>query len=317
MQISAVVATAFGGPEVLSVVDTELGEPKSGEVLVEVRAAGINPIDFKLYSGGGHGSDPSSLPMRLGFEAAGIVLSTGGEVEGPSGPIRPGDEVIAYRTSGAYASAIITPGASIVTKPESMSFDEAGGLMLTGVTAVHALRVSNVIAGDTVLMNGGAGGVGLMAIQLAVTDGARVIATAGKAQHDLLRSLGAEPVVYGEGLLERVKALAPEGVDAALDFVGTDEALDVSTALVEDRSRIVTIVSSPRAGELGIKAIGGGPGADPGTEIRAAGRLELVRRVEQGSLRVIVAATYPLTEVQAAHRELMGGHTHGKIVLHP
>jgi NADPH:quinone reductase-like Zn-dependent oxidoreductase len=314
MDMSAVVATAFGGPEVLSVVDTELGDPKPGEVLVEVHAAGTNPIDYKVY-GGHYDSDPSSLPMRLGFEAAGIVLATGGELEGPSGRIRPGDEVIAYRASGAYASAVITPASSIVAKPEAMTFEEASGLMLTGATAVHALRASNVIAGDTVLMHGAAGGVGLMAVQLAATDGARVIATAGEAQHDLLRSLGAEPVTYGSGLLERVKALAPEGVDAALDFIGSDEALDVSTALVKDRSRIVTIVSSPRVGELGIKAIGGGPGADPGTEIRAAARLELVRRVEQGSLRVIVAATYPLSEVQAAHRELMGGHAHGKIVL--
>jgi NADPH:quinone reductase-like Zn-dependent oxidoreductase len=314
MQISAVIATAFGGPEVLSVVDLELADPQRGEVLVEVHAAGTNPIDYKVYSGY-YGSDPSSLPMRLGYEAAGIVLATGGEVEGPSGPIRPGDEVIAYRVSGAYASAIIASASSIVAKPEAMTFDEASGLMLTGTTAVHALRVSTVTAGDTVLMNGAAGGVGLLAIQLAVTDGARVIATAGEAQHDLLRSLGAEPVTYGSGLLERVKVLAPEGVDAALDFVGTDEALDVSIALVEDRSRIVTIVSSPRAGELGVKAIGGGPGADPGTEIRAAARLELVRRVEQGSLRVIIEATYPLSEVQAAHRDLMGGHAHGKIVF--
>jgi NADPH:quinone reductase-like Zn-dependent oxidoreductase len=314
MHISAVVATAFGGPEVLSIVDLELADPQRGEVLVEVRAAGTNPIDYKVYSGH-YGSDASSLPMRLGFEAAGVVLATGGEVEGPSGPIRLGDEVIAYRVSGAYASAIVAPASSIVAKPEAMTFDEASGLMLTGATAVHALRASDVTAGDTVLMNGGAGGVGLMAVQLAITDGARVIATAGEAQHDLLRGLGAEPVTYGSGLLERVKALAPEGVDAALDFIGTDEALDVSITLVEDRSRIVTIVSSPRVGELGVKAIGAGPGADPGTEIRAAARLELVRRVEQGSLRVIVGATYPLSEVQAAHRELMGGHAHGKIVL--
>jgi NADPH:quinone reductase len=316
MQISAVVATAFGGPEVLSVVDLELADAKPGEVLVEVHAAGTNPIDYKVYSGMGHyGNDPASLPMRLGFEAAGVVLATGGELEGPSGPIRVGDEVIAYRVGGAYASAIIAPASSIIAKPEAMTFDEASGLMLTGVTAVHALRASNVTAGDTVLMHGAAGGVGLMAIQLAVTDGARVIATAGEAQHDLLRSLGAEPVAYGSGLLERVKALAPEGIEAALDFVGTDEALDVSIALVEDRNRILTIVSSPRVGELGIKVIGGGPGADPGTEIRASARLELVRRVEQGSLRVIVDATYPLSEVQAAHRELMSGHAHGKIVL--
>lgn len=316
MNITAVVATAFGGPEVLALIDTELEEPKPGEVLVEVRAAGTNPIDFKIYSGeGNYGSDASKLPMRLGFEAAGVVLSTGGHVEGPSGPIRTGDEVIVYRTTGAYASAIVAPASTVIAKPDAMTFEEASGLMLTGTTAVHSLRASGVAAGDTVLIHGAAGGVGLMAIQLAVSDGARVIGTAGEAQHELLRSLGAEPVAYGDGLLERVVALAPEGVDVALDFVGTDEALDVSLALVADRSRIVTIVAAGRAPELGIKAIGGGPGADPGTEIRDAARLELVHRVEQGTLRVLIAATYPLADVQDAHRQLIEGHAHGKIVL--
>jgi NADPH:quinone reductase-like Zn-dependent oxidoreductase len=318
MHISAVVATAFGGPEVLSLVDLELSDPKRAEVLVEVHAAGTNPVDFKLYSGSAnYGSDPSRLPMRLGLEAAGVVLATGGEAEGPSGTIREGDEVIVYPASGAYASAIIVPTTSVISKPAATSFEEASGLMLTGATAVHGLHAGNVSAGDTVLIHGAAGGVGLMAVQLAVGDGARVIGTAGESQHELLRSLGAEPVVYGDGLLERVEALAPEGVDAALDCIGTAEAIDVSVAVVEDRTRIVTIVASPRAAELDIKRIGGGPGADPGTEIRAAARLELVRRVELGSLRVIVAATYPLSEVQAAHRELKDGHAHGKIVLLP
>lgn len=316
MNIQAVVATAYGGPEVLSLIDAEVGEPGRDEVLVEVRAAGTNPIDFKLY-GGRYGSDASKLPMRLGLEASGVVLSTGAELEGPSGAIRPGDEVIVYPASGAYASAILAPSSSVIAKPDAMSFEEGSGLMLAGVTAFHALRAAAVTAGDTVLVHAGAGGVGLMALQLATSDGARVIATAAEAQHELLRSFGAEPVAYGEGLLDRVRELSPEGVDAALDFVGTDEAIDVSLALVEDRSRIVTIVSSPRSMELGIKAIGGGPGADPGTELRAAARLELVRRVVQGSLRVVIASSYPLSEVAAAHRELIGGHAHGKIVLRP
>jgi NADPH:quinone reductase-like Zn-dependent oxidoreductase len=315
MHISAVVATAFGGPEVLAVIETDVDEPRPGEALVEVRAAGTNPVDFKLY--GGRGSNPSMLPMRLGLEASGVVLSTGGEIEGPSGPVRPGDEVIVFRATGAYASAIIAPAESVVAKPKAMSFEEASGLMLTGTTAVHALRASAVKAGDTVVIHGAAGGVGLMAVQLAVSDGARVIGTAGQAQHALLTGLGAEPVTYGEGLLERIRALAPEGVDAALDLVGTDEALDASLALVDDRSRIVTIVAAQRAPELGIKAIGAAPGADPGNEIRAQARLELVRRVEQGSLRVIIEAAYPLAEVQAAHRQLIAGHAHGKIVLLP
>jgi NADPH2:quinone reductase len=318
METTVVVAPAFGGPEVLVVTTAELKELQPGDVLVDVRAAGTNPIDAKIYSGvGAYGNDPSKLPMRLGFEAAGIVRSVEGEPVGPSGPVHVGDEVIVYRASGAYAGAIVTPADSVLAKPSSQSFEEASGLMLTGVTAVHALSKVSVMSGDTVLIHGGAGGVGIMAIQLAVADGATVIATGSEGSHELIRELGAEPVTYGEGLLERVRALAPQGVDAALDLIGSEEAADVSLELVSDRSRIVTIVGAGRAGALGVQAIGGGPGADPGTELRAAARVDLVKRVEAGTLRVIVDATYPLAEVAAAHRELLAGHAHGKIVLIP
>jgi NADPH2:quinone reductase len=316
METTVVVATAFGGPEVLTVTTAELKELQPGDVVVDVRAAATNPVDYKLY-GGGYGNDPAQLPMRLGLEAAGVVRTVEGDLEGPSGPIHVGDEVIVYRAAGAYAGAIVTPADSVIAKPSSQSFEEASGLMLAGTTAVHALHAASVKPGDTVLIHGGAGGVGLMAIQLVVADGATVIATAGTGSHDLLRELGAEPVAYGEGLLERVKALAPQGVDAALDLVGSDEAADVSVALISDRARMVTIVGSGRAHSLGIQAIGGGPGADPGTELRAAARLELVRRVEAGTLRVIVETRYPLAEVASAHRELQAGHAHGKIVLIP
>jgi NADPH:quinone reductase-like Zn-dependent oxidoreductase len=318
METTVVVAPAFGGPEVLVVTTAELKELQTGDVLVDVRAAATNPIDYKLYSGAGaYGNDPSKLPMRLGFEAAGTVRRVEGSPIGPSGPISVGDEVIVYRASGAYAAALVTPADQVIAKPSVQSFEEASGLMLTGVTAVHALSTVSVSRGDTVLIHGGAGGVGIMAIQLAVADGARVIATGSESSHELLRDLGAEPVTYGEGLLERVRAAAPDGVDAALDLIGSDEAADVSLELVRDHSRIVTIVGGGRAGELGVQAIGGGPGADPGTELRAAARLDLVRRVEAGSLRVIVDSTYPLADVASAHRELMAGHSHGKIVLIP
>jgi NADPH2:quinone reductase len=318
METTVVVAPAFGGPEVLVVATAELKELQPGDVLVDIRAAATNPIDCKMYSGlGAYGNDPSKLPMRLGFEAAGVVRSVEGEPIGPSGPIAVGDEVIVYRASGAYADAIVTPADSVLAKPASQSFEEASGLMLTGVTAVHALSKVSATGGDTILIHGGAGGVGIMAIQLAVADGATVIATGSESSHELLRGLGATPVTYGEGLLERVRAVAPQGVDAALDLIGSDEAADVSLELVSDRARIVTIVGAGRAGTLGIQVIGGGPGADPGTELRAAARLDLVKRVDAGTLRVIVDATYPLADVAAAHRELMAGHAHGKIVLIP
>ncbi len=311
-----VVATAFGGPEVLSVIETPVGSPGPGQVLISVRAAGTNPIDYKVYSGA-MGRDPARLPMRLGSEAAGVVTEVADGAEGPAGRVRAGDEVIAFRIAGGYADDVVAPASSVIPKPSTLSFEQAGGMMLTGATAVHALTVVRAGAGDTVLIHGASGGVGLMAVQLAEDAGARVIGTASPDSHALLRQLGAEPVAYGPGLEERVRALAPGGVDAVVDTAGGDEALDTSLALVPQRERIVTIVASRRAFDAGIKVIGGAPGADPGTEIRAAARLELARLAEDGKLRVIVAASYPLAEAAAAHRALATGHTHGKIVLVP
>jgi NADPH:quinone reductase len=316
MKINAVVAPAYGGPEVLTLIESELPEPEAGQVVVEVRAAGTNPVDFKLFAGT-YDADPSKLPLSVGLEIAGVVLEAGGDAGGPSGSIHSGDEVIVYRANGGYASAVLAAPDNVLPKPSVMTFEEASGLMLTGVTAVHALKTAGVAAGDTVLIHGAAGGVGIMAVQLAVADGAKVIGTAGEAQHELLRSLGAEPVTYGEGLLEGVRALAPDGVDAALDLIGSDEAGDVSFALVSNKDRIVTIVGSGKAAKLGAKAIGGGPGADPGTEIRNAARFELLRRVEAGTLKVIVEATYSLVDAAAALDELARGHAHGKIILIP
>jgi NADPH2:quinone reductase len=317
----SVVATAYGDPSVLSVIDEALRDPGPGEVLIEVRAAGTNPVDYKLYSGA-FGRDPARLPMRLGFEAAGVVTAVGFDpdgraVEGPGGPISPGDEVIAYRIDGAYADRVVVAASAVLPKPAGMSFEQASGLMLTGTTAVHALTAARVGRGDTVLVHGGAGGVGLMAVQLAVRAGADVIATASEGRHARLRELGAEPVRYGSGLVDRVRALAPDGIDAALDMVGTDEALDASVELVADRRRIATVAGFGRAPELGIQALGGGPGADPGTDIRSAARMELVHRVEAGELVVDIAAVHPLADAAAAHRELAAGHAHGKVVLVP
>ena len=146
----AVVATAFGGPEVLAVIETPIRPPGPGEVLISVRAAGTNPIDYKVYSGV-MGQDPARLPMRLGSEAAGVVTEVGDGAEGPSGRVAVGDEVIAYRIAGAYAADVTVPAVSVLPKPSTLSFEEASGLMLTGVTAAHALAVTRVGAGDTVL----------------------------------------------------------------------------------------------------------------------------------------------------------------------
>jgi NADPH:quinone reductase-like Zn-dependent oxidoreductase len=204
-----------------------------------------------------------------------------------------------------------------VPKPAELDWAQASGLMVTGATAWHLMVATGVHDGDTVLIHGGSGGVGVMAIQLAALRGATVVATASPGRHDLLRDLGAIPVTYGPGLAGRVRAAAPGGIDVALDLAGTDEAMDTSLDLVADRSRIATIVNFGRASEEGAQALGGGPGADPGTEIRSAARLELARLAHDKELRVDVSQTFPLTDVADAHRFLMSGHTAGKIALIP
>jgi NADPH2:quinone reductase len=310
-----VVATAFGGPEVLSVVEQPDVPPGPGEAVLEVRAAGINPADWKAYTGE-FGRDASRLPLRLGYEVAGVVSAVGEDATGPAGPVAVGDEVIGFRVQGGYADRLVVPASALVPKPAGLDWPAAAGLMLAGATAVHALTATGVGEGDTVLVHGAAGGVGLALVQLARARGARVIGTAGGDSADLVTRLGGDPVRYGEGLADRVRALGPDGVDAAVDAVGTDEAVDVSLELVADRGRIASIAAFGRA-DTGIRLLGNGPGADPGTEVRDAARLELVRLVADGRFEVVVAGTWPLDDVAAAHREGMAGHTHGKLVLLP
>jgi NADPH:quinone reductase len=311
-----VVAAAYGGPDALRVVDEPTRPPGPGEALIEVRAAGVNPVDYKAYSGA-FGTDPARLPIRLGSEAAGVVTAAGQDAIGPAGPVTRGQEVIAFRAPGAYAAQLMVPAEALVPKPAVLDWAQAAGLMLTGATAWHALAAAGVGKGDTVLINAASGGVGLMAVQLAAGRGAAVVATASPARHDLLRGLGAVPVAYGEGLEKRVRGAAPGGVDAALDLIGTDEAVDVSLALVPDRARIATIAAFARGLREGIKVLGGAPGADPGTEIRDAARLELARLAQDGALRVFVSRTFPLADAAAAHRAIMTGHAAGKIALIP
>jgi NADPH2:quinone reductase len=313
---AVVIATAFGGPDVLEIANQAPGEPRPGEARIQIRAAGVNPVDYKVYSGV-MGADPARLPLRLGTEASGVVTAVGPGAAGPAGPIEIGAEVIAFRAPGAYAEELVVPASELVPKPDTLDWAQASGLMVTGAAAWHLLTVTGVGAGETVLIHGAAGGVGVMAVQLALARGATVVATAAPANHDFLRGLGAIPVEYGTGLMDRVRAAAPGGVEAALDLAGSDEALDVSFVLVPDRTRIATIVSFERGMKTGIKVLGGAPGADPGTEIRAAARLDLARLAQDGELRVFVSHTFPMAEVARAHEAIMQGHTQGKIALIP
>lgn len=307
-------AGGYGGPDQLLVEDLDVPAPEAGEVRIRVRAAGVNPADVKSYSGA-WGTDPAALPKPLGFEVAGVVTAVGPGASGPEGEIHVGDEVIAFRVTGGYAAEIVVPAQAVVVKPDTLGWAEAGGLMLTGATAVHALTAAVAGDGDTVLVHGAAGGVGLMAVQLAVLRGARVIGTASAAKHGLLEELGVVPVAYGDGLVDRVRALAPDGVDAALDLVGTEEALETSLALVADRGRIATIANFVDGPAAGIKVLGGSPGADAGAEIRMAARTELRDLAGAGKLVVTVAATFDLADAAAAHELVAGGRVTGKVVL--
>ena len=308
------MATAFGGPESLAFEELDLPAPGPREVRLAVRAIGVNPYDVKMYAGPG---DPARLPLRLGSEAAGVVTAVGEGAADDRGPLAVGDEVIAFRAPGAYATDLLLADTALTRKPASLAWPEAAVLLLSGATAVHTLTRTAVGEGDTVLVHGASGGVGLYAVQLAALRGARVLATAGAGSHDLLRDLGAEPVTYGDGLLERIRDLAPDGVDAALDLIGTEEAMDVSLALVADRERIATIVNFGRGAVEGVALLGGGPGADPGNALRDAARPELARLAGEGRLRVVLASTYPFDEVARAYRQIATGHTTGKIALVP
>jgi NADPH:quinone reductase-like Zn-dependent oxidoreductase len=306
-----VVASAYGGPEVLALQDIELPDPGQGQVLVEVRAAGTNPVDYKLYSGE-MGADPANLPMPVGMEVAGVVVAVAPGAAGYTGALTVGDEVIVTNIRGGYAERVIAEASDVGHKPAPLSFEQAAGLLLAAGTAWHLLTNTDVGTGDTVLIHGASGGVGLMAVQLAVARGAKVIATASPARHDQLRGYGADPVAYGDGLADRVRAISP--VDAALDLVGTDEALDTSVELVADRGRIATIAGFARAGELGIAVL---TGADGGQEIRDTSRGEIIKLAAAGKLEVTVDRTFPLAEAADAHRYLQTGHARGKVVLVP
>lgn len=311
----AIVAPEYGEPSVLEFAEVDSLQPGPHEVKIAVRAAGVNPIDFKQLRGPARGNPV--FPLRVGSEAAGVVIAVGADAEGPAGPIGVGDEVIAFRAPGAFAEELIVSDSAVLPKPASLSWEKAAGLLLVATTAYHLLEATGVAAGERVLVHGASGAVGLIAVQLSVLRGAHVVGTASATNQALVREHGAEPVVYGEGLADRVRTLFPEGVDVALDTVGTDEALDTSVELVADRHRIASIAGFARGPELGIKLLGGGPGADPGNELRLGARAELIRLAADGVLELRIGATFPLAEATAALELVAGGHAGGKVVLLP
>ncbi|WP_159604690.1 NADP-dependent oxidoreductase [Agromyces humi] len=305
----------LGGPEVLEYREIPYELPGPGEVLVEVRAVGVNPIDWKLRSGA-RPSKPITTPRRLGSDAAGVIVGVGEGVDDWA----VGDEVIVARISNAYATELIVDTSKLTAKPAELGWEAAAAIPVPVSTAHQVLASLEVGDGDTLLLHGGSGAVGQAAIQLARRLGATVIATASEANHDHLRDLGAIPVAYGPGLTDRVRAAAPQGVDVALDAAGTDEAIEVSKELVADHRRIGTIVLGWRAAELGIRAWSGGNPV-PLTPEENALRVDAVplaaELAARGELELEIAHRYPLTEAAEAHRQSETGHVRGKIVLIP
>jgi NADPH:quinone reductase len=304
------VATDFGGPEVLEQRTIELAPPRSGEVTVEVRAAGMNPADYKHI---GPGQDRSLLPLTLGYEVAGIVTAIASGTRLASGGGAVGDEVVAFQIMGGYASAITVSASDVFAKPSSLGFPQAANLLMVGTTAAEMLHVTKVTGDDVVLLHGAAGAVGTSTLQQARLLGARVIGTASPDNFDAVRRYGGIPVEYGPGLEERVRAAAPGGVTVALDTVGSGEAIDVSLALVPDRERIVTIAAPGRAKQDGIRLIGAAnPASGP---YRASQRARLLELAGQARLEVPIGATFPFAEAPAALAALMGRHPYGKLAL--
>ncbi len=302
------IATRPGGLDVFELVPADVPSPGPGEVTIAVRAAGVNPADFKHVASGDF-----SEPIAVGFEVSGVVSELGPDTQLASGGGAPGDEVLAFRVSGGYASELTVPAADVFAKPAGVEHAAAANLLLAGTTAAEMLDVTGAAAGDTVVVHGASGAVGVSVLQQARLLDVRVIGTASTGSFDTVREFGAAPVAYGDGLESRLRELAPEGFAAALDCVGTDEAVDVSLALVEDRDRIVTIAAFQRAEAEGIRVIGGAMPAS--AAFRDGARARLIALAGEGKLEVPVARTYALEQAKEALAFLQDGHPGGKLAL--
>jgi NADPH:quinone reductase-like Zn-dependent oxidoreductase len=303
-RMKAVTFAEYGGPEVLHVTEVEDPRPGPGQVRVAVRAAGVNPIDWKARSGFMAEVMPASFPVVDGREAAGVIDQVGDGVTGAA----VGDEVFGFAVGGAAAEYAVLD--DFAAKPASASWEQAAALPVAVETSVRVFTVLGGLGeGQTIVVNGAAGGVGVAAVQLARARGARVIGTASESNHEFLRSLGAEPTTYGDGLVDRVRALAPDGVDLAFDTAGKGGVPDLIT-LTGDPERVATIADFSAAA-LGVKVTGGG-------DFRAAKALgDAAELIEAGRLQIPVAATFPFSQAAEAHRVSQEGHVRGKLVLIP
>jgi NADPH:quinone reductase-like Zn-dependent oxidoreductase len=307
----AIVIDDWGGREVMHEAEVEPPPVGPDFVLIRIRAAGVNPVDTKIREGRLAGAFPSGFPLILGWDAAGTVEKVGPAVT----MFRPGDEVYAYCRRhhlqyGTYGEYVSVPDAFVAHKPERLDFDAAGALPLVGLTAHQALETVGVRGGEKLLVSGGAGGVGHVAVQLALARGAQAIATASPANHDWLRELGAEPLDYHDPELPaRVRELTGDGgADAAIDLFGGDGREQAFQSL-RSGGRLVSIASPPpeKRDDVETHYVFVRPS---GVDLR-----ELAELVDAGHLTPHVGETFPLERAADAHERIEGGHVRGKLVL--
>ncbi|WP_309128522.1 NADP-dependent oxidoreductase [Microbacterium sp.] len=310
------IAENWGSPDGWRLVEYEPPAPRRGEVTIRTLAAGVNPADAKHVAAPRTGVE---LPVPIGYEVSGVVTAVGPETEIVTGAVAVGDEVIAFRVRGGYADELTVPAEKVLRKPATLSHPEAANLLLAGTTAADMLQTVRAAPGETVLLHGASGAVGVSVLQLAALRGIRVIGTARRARFDVVRRFGGVPVAYGDGLLARVletvEASGAAGIDAALDAVGTDEAVDVSLALLSDLSRVVTIAAAGRAEQHGFRAIAGSQ--PESARFRDGVRARLVELAEEGRLVVPMSRMFALSDAPAALRFLADGHPGGKVALVP
>lgn len=297
----------YGGRDVLYVADIDLPSPGPAEVLVEVRAAGINPGEAAIRVGALHDMFPATFPSGEGSDLAGFVTALGPEVT----EFGVGDEVLGFSLRrSSHATHTVVPVQQLIKKPAQLSWEAAGALYVVGCTAYAAVRAVAPQPGETVAVSAAAGGVGSLVVQLLVRREVRVLGIASKKSADWLRAHNVIPVEYGDGLEDRLREAAPNEIDAFIDLFGPDYvqlAVDLGVA----PERIDTIISFAKAGEVGAKTEGSSDASTP--EVLA----EMADLVAGGAIDFDIAATYPLDQVADAFAELEQRHTHGKIVLLP
>jgi NADPH:quinone reductase-like Zn-dependent oxidoreductase len=304
--VKAVRFNSYGGPEVLEVVDVPRPIAGPQQVLVQVKAAGINPGEAKIRDGLLHSRFPATFPSGEGSDLAGIVAETGSGVTG----FATGDEVIGFTNNRAsHAEYVIVEAEDLTAKPAAVPWQVAGALFVAGATAWAAVRAVEPGQGDTVVVAGATGGVGSIAVQLARRAGATVIGLASDANRAWLTAHGVIPVAYGAGVADRVRQAAGK-VDAFIDTFGGDY-VELALELGVEPARVDTIANFAAVQRYGVKAAGSAAGAS------AAVLAELAGLIAAGELEIPVTATYPLSQVQDAYRRLAQGHVLGKIVLLP